>query len=67
MAVIAYHSFSSVTYSMSLFGGYLADSWFGKYNAILFLAMVSLTGTIILTFSTVHPNDVDPAESTSQK
>ena len=67
MAVIAYHSFQSLTYLMSLFGGYLADSWVGKYNAILFLAMVSLTGTIILTFSTINPPDFDPTENTSQR
>ena len=64
MAVIAYHVFKSLTYSMSLFGGYLADTWIGKFNAIMVLAVISLIGTIILTFSTVNP---DPHDKTSQR
>ena len=46
IAVIAYHVFKSLTYSMSLFGGFLADTWIGKFNAIMVLAVISLTGSI---------------------
>ena len=64
IAVIAYHVFKSLTYSMSLFGGFLADTWIGKFNAIMVLATISLTGSITLTFSTVNP---DPNDTTSQR
>ena len=64
VAVIAYHVFKSLTYSMSLFGGFLADTWIGKFNAIMVLAVISLTGSITLTFSTVNP---DPNDTTSQR
>ena len=64
IAIIAYHVFKSLTYSMSLFGGFLADTWIGKFNAIMVLATISLTGSITLTFSTVNP---DPNDTTSQR
>ena len=49
---------------MSLFGGYLADTWIGKFNAIMVLAAITLMGTITLTFSTINP---DPNDTSSQR
>ena len=64
LAVVAYHGFKSTTYAMSLLGGYLADTWIGKFNAIIVLTLISLTGIIILTFSSINP---DPAPDNTQK
>ena len=59
---ITYHSFQAVTYTMSFFGGCLADSWVGKFNAIMILSLFYLAGMVTLIFSSL-----DPTSGTKEK
>ena len=51
MASAMYHLFIVLTYLMSLPGAYLADTWMGKYKAIVVFAVVNVIGLIIMTYS----------------
>lgn len=52
-ASILFHLFKFCTYFMCLFGGFLADSWIGKYKTLLILSFVNGAGMLCLVFSTL--------------
>ena len=52
-ATIIYHSFIAVSYFVPLFGGILADSYWGKYKTILYLSIVYTIGMALNAISAV--------------
>lgn len=54
VATILYHSFSTLVYFFCIFGAIIADSWWGKFNTILWLSIVYVSGSSILTLGAVE-------------
>ncbi|KAK2187026.1 hypothetical protein NP493_180g03034 [Ridgeia piscesae] len=54
-ATVLFHSFVALSYITPLFGAIIADSYFGRYNVILYLSVVYLTGNIIMTITAMTP------------
>lgn len=54
-ATVIYHSFSTLVYFFCIPGGIIADSWWGKFNTILWLSIVYVTGSITLTLGSIEP------------
>ena len=61
-ASILYHLFKFLTYFMCLFGGFLADSWIGKYKSLFFLSVINAVGIIFFIFSTLPASNSDSAD-----
>lgn len=45
---------SSVAYFMPLIGGFVADSYLGKYNTIFYFSWVYVAGSILLACSAIN-------------
>lgn len=54
-ATVFFHSFTALCYIMPLFGAILADSYFGRYNIILYLSVVYLAGNVIMAVTAMAP------------
>jgi solute carrier family 15 oligopeptide transporter 1 len=54
-STIIYHTFSALVYFLCIFGAIIADSWWGKFNTILWLSLVYVAGSITMAFSAVEP------------
>lgn len=48
-ATMVYHSFSSAVYFFCVFGGIIADSWWGKFKTIVILSFVYAIGSVIIS------------------
>uniref|UniRef100_F6UVN2 Major facilitator superfamily (MFS) profile domain-containing protein n=2 Tax=Ciona intestinalis TaxID=7719 RepID=F6UVN2_CIOIN len=46
-ATAVYHAFTVLAYLFPIFGAIVADSWWGKYNTILYLSIVYALGMIL--------------------
>lgn len=53
-ATIVYHGFTTLVYFMCICGAVVADSWWGKFNTILWLSMVYVAGTAVLAVSAIE-------------
>ncbi|KAL7030430.1 hypothetical protein ACKWTF_006656 [Chironomus riparius] len=53
-ATMLYHSFVALVYFCCIVGAIIADSWLGKFNTIVCLSFVCITGCSILTLGTVE-------------
>lgn len=40
---------------MMIFKGIIADSWWGKFNTIVWLSIVYVTGSVTLTLGSIEP------------
>ncbi|XP_070494632.1 peptide transporter family 1-like [Chironomus tepperi] len=54
VATILYHSFTTLVYFICIFGAIIADSWWGKFNTILWLSLVYVSGSTVLTLGSVE-------------
>ncbi|CAK8674326.1 unnamed protein product [Clavelina lepadiformis] len=52
-ATAVYHAFTVLAYLFPLLGAVLADSWWGKYNTILWLSIVYSIGMVINTLGAI--------------
>lgn len=52
-ATVIYHMFIVLCYFMPVFGGILADVWLGKYRTILYVSLLHVIGSIVLSFGSV--------------
>eukprot|EP00007_Cunea_sp_BSH-02190019_P000625 CAMPEP_0174241798 /NCGR_PEP_ID=MMETSP0417-20130205/24875_1 /TAXON_ID=242541 /ORGANISM="Mayorella sp, Strain BSH-02190019" /LENGTH=619 /DNA_ID=CAMNT_0015321095 /DNA_START=24 /DNA_END=1883 /DNA_ORIENTATION=+ len=52
-ATFALHSFIFFAYAMSVVGGYISDSFLGKYRTILYLSLVYCVGTATVSLTAV--------------
>ncbi|KAL7030439.1 hypothetical protein ACKWTF_006658 [Chironomus riparius] len=55
VATILYHSFTTLVYFFCVFGAIIADSWWGKFNTIVWLSVVYVAGSSVLTLGSVEP------------
>lgn len=53
-ATIVYHGFTTAVYFCCILGAVVADSWWGKFNTILWLSMVYVAGTAVLAVSAIE-------------
>ncbi|XP_066908757.1 peptide transporter family 1 isoform X2 [Halyomorpha halys] len=54
-ATVYFHSFIIIAYLLPLFGGWIADSFLGKFRTIIYMSCVYATGVVILTCSSLAP------------
>lgn len=54
-ATTVYHSFSSAVYFFCVFGGIIADSWWGKFKTIVILSFVYAGGSVIISLGAMPP------------
>ncbi|KAL7030445.1 hypothetical protein ACKWTF_006659 [Chironomus riparius] len=54
VATILYHSFTTLVYFICIIGAIIADSWWGKFNTILWLSLVYVSGSTVLTLGAVE-------------
>uniref|UniRef100_H2Y7V4 Solute carrier family 15 member 2 n=1 Tax=Ciona savignyi TaxID=51511 RepID=H2Y7V4_CIOSA len=52
-ATAVYHAFTVLAYLFPIMGAILADSWWGKYNTILWLSVVYALGMILNTLGAI--------------
>lgn len=52
-ATAIYHIFSASVYFFCIFGAIIADSWWGKFKTILWLSMVYVAGSIVISFGAI--------------
>ncbi|KAG5684406.1 hypothetical protein PVAND_013641 [Polypedilum vanderplanki] len=55
IATIIYHSFTTLVYFFCVFGAILADSLLGKFHTIVWLSIVYVTGSVVITLGAVEP------------
>jgi solute carrier family 15 oligopeptide transporter 1 len=53
-ATILYHSFTTLVYFCCVIGAIIADSWWGKFHTILWLSMVYVGGSTIISFGAIE-------------
>lgn len=54
------HAFIFGAYSCALFGGYISDSFLGKFKTILYLSFVYVAGSIVLSVTSIPGATGDP-------
>lgn len=54
-ATMIYHIFNMLVYFTCIFGAIIADSWWGKFNTIVWLSLVYVAGSITMAFSAIDP------------
>lgn len=55
IATIIYHSFTTLVYFMCIIGAIIADSWWGKFNTIVWLSIVYVCGSVTITLGSIEP------------
>lgn len=53
-ATMVYHAFSSCVYFFCVFGGIIADSWWGKFKTIVILSIVYAVGSVIISLGAIE-------------
>ncbi|XP_016980154.1 peptide transporter family 1 [Drosophila rhopaloa] len=54
-ATVVFHVFTMFVYFLCVFGAILSDSWLGKFKTILYLSMVYICGSVLLTLGAIGP------------
>lgn len=54
------HLFVSITYACAVLGGFLSDSYLGKFKTILYLSIVYILGSILLSIGSIKSLMGDP-------
>ncbi|KAG5684405.1 hypothetical protein PVAND_013640 [Polypedilum vanderplanki] len=55
ISTIIYHTFNCLVYFFCIFGAIIADSWWGKFNTILYLSIVYVIGSGTMALAAVEP------------
>lgn len=53
-ATMIYHIFNASVYFCCIFGGIIADSWWGKFRTILWLSIVYAVGSTVIAIGAVE-------------
>lgn len=59
-ATIVFHGFTMIMYSMCIFGGILSDGRLGKFRTLLYLSIVYLFGSTVLSISSIPTLNFSP-------
>ncbi|XP_022210575.2 peptide transporter family 1 isoform X2 [Drosophila obscura] len=54
-ATVVFHVFTMFVYFLCVFGAIISDSWLGKFKTILYLSMVYICGSVLLTLGAIGP------------
>ncbi|XP_017045943.1 peptide transporter family 1 isoform X2 [Drosophila ficusphila] len=54
-ATVVFHIFTMFVYFLCVFGAIISDSWLGKFKTILYLSMVYICGSVLLTLGAIGP------------
>ncbi|GAB0094456.1 peptide transporter family 1 [Sergentomyia squamirostris] len=54
-ATVIYHSFTSAVYFLTVVGAIIADSWLGKYRTILYLSIIYVIGSLLMSLGAIPP------------
>ncbi|XP_023179644.2 peptide transporter family 1-like isoform X1 [Drosophila hydei] len=54
-ATVVFHVFTMFVYFLCIFGAIISDSWLGKFKTILYLSMVYICGSVLLTLGAIGP------------
>ncbi|XP_017114568.1 peptide transporter family 1 isoform X2 [Drosophila elegans] len=54
-ATVVFHIFTMFVYFLCIFGAIISDSWLGKFKTILYLSMVYICGSVLLTLGAIGP------------
>ncbi|XP_064556405.1 peptide transporter family 1 [Drosophila montana] len=54
-ATVVFHVFTMFVYFLCVFGAIISDSWLGKFKTILYLSLVYICGSILLTLGAIGP------------
>ncbi|KAH8264740.1 hypothetical protein KR044_008811, partial [Drosophila immigrans] len=54
-ATVVFHIFTMFVYFLCVFGAIISDSWLGKFKTILYLSLVYICGSILLTLGAIGP------------
>ncbi|KAH8342849.1 hypothetical protein KR059_000884, partial [Drosophila kikkawai] len=55
LATVVFHIFTMFVYFLCVFGAIISDSWLGKFKTILYLSMVYICGSVLLTLGAIGP------------
>ncbi|KAH8338871.1 hypothetical protein KR074_007852, partial [Drosophila pseudoananassae] len=54
-ATVTFHVFTMFVYFLCVFGAIISDSWLGKFKTILYLSLVYICGSVLLTLGAIGP------------
>ncbi|XP_043660610.1 peptide transporter family 1 isoform X4 [Drosophila teissieri] len=54
-ATVVFHIFTMFVYFLCVFGAIISDSWLGKFKTILYLSIVYIAGSVLLTLGAIGP------------
>ncbi|XP_033172535.1 peptide transporter family 1 isoform X3 [Drosophila mauritiana] len=54
-ATVVFHIFTMFVYFLCVFGAIISDSWLGKFKTILYLSLVYICGSVLLTLGAIRP------------
>ncbi|EDW06187.1 peptide transporter family 1 isoform X2 [Drosophila mojavensis] len=54
-ATVVFHVFTMFVYFLCVFGAIISDSWLGKFKTILYLSLVYIGGSVLLTLGAIGP------------
>eukprot|EP00099_Drosophila_melanogaster_P010538 NP_001284846.1 uncharacterized protein Dmel_CG2930, isoform F [Drosophila melanogaster] len=54
-ATVVFHIFTMFVYFLCVFGAIISDSWLGKFKTILYLSLVYICGSVLLTLGAIGP------------
>ncbi|EDX01260.1 peptide transporter family 1 isoform X1 [Drosophila yakuba] len=54
-ATVVFHVFTMFVYFLCVFGAIISDSWLGKFKTILYLSIVYIAGSVLLTLGAIGP------------
>ncbi|KAM8719790.1 hypothetical protein ACLKA7_005935 [Drosophila subpalustris] len=54
-ATVVFHIFTMFVYFLCVFGAIISDSWLGKFKTILYLSLVYICGSALLTLGAIGP------------
>ncbi|XP_017074940.1 peptide transporter family 1 isoform X3 [Drosophila eugracilis] len=54
-ATVVFHVFTMFVYFLCVFGAIISDSWLGKFKTILYLSLVYICGSVLLTLGAIGP------------
>ncbi|ALC48233.1 CG2930 [Drosophila busckii] len=63
-ATVVFHIFTMFVYFLCVFGAIISDSWLGKFKTILYLSLVYICGSVLLTLGAIGPLSLPAATFT---
>lgn len=59
-ATVTFHIFTMFVYFLCVFGAIISDSWLGKFKTILYLSLLYVCGSVLVTLGAIPPLNLPP-------